>query len=1247
MAVEPVRPEPIPPQFRAPAGGRRWAGETGDQDHRSTRAFGKLGHPVIGDQGVELVQRKESGSRHGSQQYIVRSSDAGRTLIGLTHARRIVGTNADMAGVRQKFQSNSDNPTDACNPTHRVAMPDDQDAHTSGPNGPETTEVFENSLTLLEHNIPPQLERPINWKGPMSFEQVMDLRRAQITIGHGYIMDWDSPGPSTRKPRMEECGIVIGEEPTFRNPFDTAPHLNINNSSAIPQHGISNMGLKRIAEEEWVEKGSSPKKRKKPQVVSPAILSTTLSPSPSRGGKTRSGRGRGRGRSSPMCTGRRTGGVVIREVSDQHVVNEPNQDDSLMEVSVKEYYGTDSVQNLGALTRKYRPAIVFLMETKMKDNALNAIRRRFGYRNFVHIDPVGNAGGLALWWDDGLDIQILTSSKHIIDTIVATNDGMNPHRATWVYGTPYREEKDSFWRKMNELRGDTGLPWLCAGDFNEILWSFEKSGGRDASVYQSRFLRQFMDNAGLIDLGFQGQKFTWRNNRFDGGLIQERLDRGLVSHGWQDLWPNTIALHCPSLGSDHCPVLIDSCPRNIYANKRFKFEAYWASEHDSKEVVKHNWAEAASNRSMWLDKWCLGLKWCRRGLQNWSKERFPNNKKRIDELLESLAVLQLDWEANYSQIEPAKLELAKLWSYEEKFWHQRSRVKWLRDGDSNTTFFHQSTIQRRRTNRILKLKSGDDQWMENEGDIRNTTEDHFRDLFTTGGRRDFQDAIACIREVVSPEMNETLLSPLTDDEVDQAAKQMGALKSPGPDGFQGLFYHTYWESIRKEIRGAVHDFFNGIIELDKVNDTNIVLIPKVPHPESVNQFRPISCCNFSYKVFAKVLANRLRPVLEQIISHHQSAFVPNRQIQDNVIIAHEVFHHLKLQKKAKRYEMAMKLDMSKAYDRVEWDFLEAAMFKMGFDPKWIALIIKCVSSVKFAVLINGKPGKQFRPSRGLRQGDPLSPYLFLMVSEALSSMIHDGCAAGFVQGLKISKNGPNISHIFFADDSLIFLRANPINCTNMLSILRNYCLASGQMINMEKSSCFFSANSPPDVKTSICDLLGMRNVENPGAYLGLPTMWGRSKKGALQYVKDRISGKMHGWKHLLLSQAGKEVLIKAVIQAIPAYPMSVFKFPTTFCSELDSSIGKFWWGQSMDSDKIHWLSWENMGLAKIEGGMGFRNFSEFNNALLASQGWRLLMYPNSLWAKILKDKYFPDGDVLNAKKGARASWGWSSIPGRD
>lgn len=171
-------------------------------------------------------------------------------------------------------------------------------------------------------------------------------------------------------------------------------------------------------------------------------------------------------------------------------------------------------------------------------------------------------------------------------------------------------------------------------------------------------------------------------------------------------------------------------------------------------------------------------------------------------------------------------------------------------------------------------------------------------------------------------------------------------------------------------------------------------------------------------------------------------------------------------------------------------------------------------------------------------------------------MIKEACIAGYIQGIKLSRKGRMISHIFFADDSLLFMRASQENCSNMLAILRSYCLASGQLLNTDKSCCFFNTNSPNDVKNSICEMLGMALVENPGVYLGLPTVWGKSKKGVLKYVKDRILGKLQGWKQLLLSQAGKEILVKAVVQA-PAYPMSVFKFPITFCKELDSSIGNF------------------------------------------------------------------------------------------
>ncbi|CAL9010119.1 unnamed protein product [Prunus brigantina] len=372
----------------------------------------------------------------------------------------------------------------------------------------------------------------------------------------------------------------------------------------------------------------------------------------------------------------------------------------------------------------------------MKDNAINVIRRKLGYRNSFNFDPDGIAGGLSLWWNDDLDIQILSSSKNVIDTAIISRNGECSKRITWVYGTPYRVEKDVFWRNLEQLSGDNSLPWLCAGDFNEILWGFEKSGGRETSLYRPQYLMNFMDKTGLIDLGFQGQSFTWRNNRSKEGLVQERLDRGLINCSWQKAWPNSTATHCPAVGSNHCPLVIDSSPVLKKVSKLFKFEAFWASKHESKEIVRKNWHEAIAKRNWQIDKWCLGLKGCRKGLQNWSKEKFPNNNKRIGELMEALSELQMDWEVNYPLIELVKLELAKLWSYEEKFWNQRSRVKWLKDGDSNTTFFHHSTIQRRRDNRICKLKLDSGIWVENEVDIRRTIDGHFHGLFTTGGHRE-------------------------------------------------------------------------------------------------------------------------------------------------------------------------------------------------------------------------------------------------------------------------------------------------------------------------------------------------------------------------------------------------------------------------------------------------------------------------------------------------------------------------------
>ena len=183
-----------------------------------------------------------------------------------------------------------------------------------------------------------------------------------------------------------------------------------------------------------------------------------------------------------------------------------------------------------------------------------------------------------------------------------------------------------------------------------------------------------------------------------------------------------------------------------------------------------------------------------------------------------------------------------------------------------------------------------------------------------------------------------------------------------------------------------------------------------------------------YKIIYKVLANRLKRVLHSVINEAQSAFVPGRLIMDNVMVAFETMHSIDKKRKENEGLMAIKLDMSKAYDRVEWAYLESMMKKMGFGERWISLIMMCVTSMSFSILINGEPKGAITPSRGLRQGDLLSPYLFLLCGEGLSAMLKKKEREGLIRGVSAARQAPSISHLFFADDSVIFYRATKEEC---------------------------------------------------------------------------------------------------------------------------------------------------------------------------------------------------------------------------
>lgn len=272
----------------------------------------------------------------------------------------------------------------------------------------------------------------------------------------------------------------------------------------------------------------------------------------------------------------------------------------------------------------------------------------------------------------------------------------------------------------------------------------------------------------------------------------------------------------------------------------------------------------------------------------------------------------------------------------------------------------------------------------------------------------------------------------------------------------------------------IRDFFVSGQLQRRFNETHVRLIPKIKSPKTVMDYRPIALCSTHYKVIAKILCKRLKPVLPTLVSPHQSA--AGRSISDNVLITHEILHYLRTSSAKKHCSMTVKTDMSKAYDRLEWSFLRDVMTRFGFHPTWVHWIMECVSSVSYSYLINGSAKGCVKPSRGIRQGDSLSPYLFILCSEVLSGLCVKAQEQGMLQGIKVARNSPSLNHLLFADDTMFFCKSKPVSCRELVNILEKYEIASGQSIN------HVLLQNTRRVKATI-NIMGKGGI---GKYLGLP-----------------------------------------------------------------------------------------------------------------------------------------------------------------
>lgn len=324
----------------------------------------------------------------------------------------------------------------------------------------------------------------------------------------------------------------------------------------------------------------------------------------------------------------------------------------------------------------------------------------------------------------------------------------------------------------------------------------------------------------------------------------------------------------------------------------------------------------------------------------------------------------------------------------------------------------------------------------------------------------------------------------------------------------------------------------------------------------------------SYKILSKVLVHRLQPFLADLVGAEQLSFVPRRQITDNVVIVQEVIHSMH-HKTGTVGWMAIKVDLEKAYDRLSWEFIKDTLILANLPSSIVALIMDLITSASMQILWNGSRSREFTPSRGIRQGDPFSPYIFVLCMERLAHIINDSLAYGDWKPIQLNSRSPRLSHMFFVDDLVLFAECSVQQIETIVQCLDCFCVSLGEKVSAAKSTIFFSKNVPSQLEDQVSSSCGFSKVASLGMYLGVPILNGRVTKATYRYILEKIRARLSGWAVNKLRMAGRFTLIHSVLSTIPLYAMQTSILPMSLCTEIDRVIQNFLWGSTVEARKIH------------------------------------------------------------------------------
>ncbi|KAJ9552338.1 LOW QUALITY PROTEIN: hypothetical protein OSB04_016383 [Centaurea solstitialis] len=498
--------------------------------------------------------------------------------------------------------------------------------------------------------------------------------------------------------------------------------------------------------------------------------------------------------------------------------------------------------------------------------------------------------------------------------------------------------------------------------------------------------------------------------------------------------------------------------------------------------------------------------------------------------------------------------------------------------------------------------------------------------------------------ILSEAQKNELEVPFSEQEVKNVVWSCGHNKATGPDGFTFEFLRKFWGIVGRDFLDAVKYFESNPLIKSRSNSSFVTLIPKVSDPLTLADFRPISLIGCVSKVISKVLAERLKGVLDSVVSNSQTAFIKGRSILDGPLMVNKL---ISWARKKRKKLLLFKVDFAKAFETLNWNYLDGVLLQMGFGDKWRSWVKGCICTAKASVLINGSPSKEFNLNKGVRQGDPLAPFLFILAAEGLTVAMKDARQNNHFKGVCLNNSEDEVSIFQFADDAIFVGDWSLANAKNLICILKCFEVCSGLTINMSKS-CLMGLSVSKEEITRIANQLKCKEESIPFVYLGLPVGGNTTRVASWQPLINKFKEKLSSWKAKTLSFGGRLCLCKSVLGTLGNYLFSLYKVPPKVINLLESLRSRFFWGWTDDKKKINWLAWNKVISDKHVGGLGIGSLRALNLTLLFKWRWRELTEIDVKWQKVNRirgvEKDIADLGInissLLQRKDDERGWSW-------